>query len=107
MLHDKVSYFVNSKQNILNKNFADGLKKSGFKSWVDGDSRWLAPHLSDFYPHETVISHIRRLLAGKFARASCLNETPTQFARRMSKVEHLRLCVACETVADGLWRSDL
>ena len=50
-------------------------------------SEWLAPHLGDLYLHETVISHVRRLLANKFVRKT-LYEAPAQFAARMSKVEN-------------------
>ena len=75
----------------MNEKFAEGLRKGGFSSWVDvighGDSKWLARNLGDFYPHETVISHVRRLLSGKFSRKDCLNETPSQFKSRMAKVE--------------------
>ena len=46
----------------------------------------MASHLGDFYPHESVISHVRRLLSTKFAKSS-LHETPGQFAARMLKVE--------------------
>ena len=60
------------------------LKKSRFPPFFHKGS---SSARKDFYPHEKVISHIRRLLAGKFARANCLHETPTQFARRMAKVE--------------------
>ena len=86
VLHDKASYFVNSKQNVLNTTFGAGLRSGQFTSWVGDDSRWLASHLGDFYLHETVISHVRRLLSTKFARKA-LHETPVQFAARMSKVE--------------------
>ena len=40
----------------------------------------------DIYPHETVISHIRRLLYGEFT-CKTLCETPAQFAVRVKKVE--------------------
>ena len=70
----------------MNPTFAKGLKAGKFKSWVQEDTKWLAPHLGDLYPHETVISHIRRLLSTKFAKCS-LWETPSQFAARMKKVE--------------------
>ena len=46
----------------------------------------MAAKLGDFYPHETLISHVRRLLATKFAKDS-LHETPNQFATRMKRVE--------------------
>ena len=89
VLHDKASYFVDSTKNQLNTAFAAGLKAGKFTSWVDvaGDNtKWLAAKLGDFYPHETVISHVRRLLVTKFAKNS-LNESPGQFAARMKKVE--------------------
>ena len=57
-----------------------------FTSWADEDCTWLAKCLGDFYPHETVISHVRRLLATKFSKCS-LWETPGQFKARMLKVE--------------------
>jgi hypothetical protein len=87
VLHDKASYFVNSKTNRLNPTFCEGLQGGQFSSWVDDGAQWLAPHLGDLYLHETVISHVRRLLYTKFARKA-LYETPLQFAARMSKIEH-------------------
>ena len=86
ILHDKASYFVDSTHDQMNPTFAKGLKAGKFKSWVQEDRKWLAAHLGDLYPHETVISHIRRLLSTKFAKCS-LWETPSQFAARMKKVE--------------------
>jgi hypothetical protein len=86
VLHDKASYFVNSNTNRLNPTFGEGLRGGQFSSWVDDGAQWLAPHLGDLYLHETVISHVRRLLSTKFARKA-LYETPVQFAARMSKVE--------------------
>ena len=86
VLHDKASYFVNSKQNCLNGVFAQGLRAGQFTSWVGENCNWLAPQLGDFYPHETLISHVRRLLSSKFSRKA-LHETPGQFAARMAKVE--------------------
>ena len=90
VMHDKASYFVNNKQNTLNPTFATGLQAGYFRSWVEchgGDCRWLAKMLGDWYLHETVVSHVRRLLQSQFARKS-LHETPGQFAARMKKVEH-------------------
>ena len=90
VLHDKASYFVNSDKNLLSKTFSDGLHAGGFTSWLEsdgGDCKWLAAHLGDWYPHETVISHVRRLLSTKFARKG-LHETVNQFASRMLKVEN-------------------
>ena len=69
----------------MNTTFARGLKAGKFRSWVEEDTTWLAAHLGDFYPHETVISHARRL-STKFYKCS-LWETPQEFAMRMAKVE--------------------
>ena len=91
LLHDKASYFVNSKQNILNQNFAAGLSAGRFTSWVDtanGDCSWLASHLGDWYPHETIIAQVRKLLMTKVTRQA-LRETPRQFAHRMQRVEQI------------------
>ena len=90
LLHDKASYFVNNKQNNLNRTFAAGLRAGRFTSWVDsagGDCAWLARNLGDYYSHETGISHVRRLLSTTFVRHA-LHETPNQFAARMQKVEN-------------------
>ena len=90
VMHDKASYFVNTKQHTLNQTFAAGLQAGNFKSWATchgGDCKWLAKMLGDWFLHETVISHVRRLLQSQFARNS-LHETPSQFAARMKKVEH-------------------
>ena len=86
ILHDKASYFVNVQQNILNATFAEGLQRGRFKSWAEDDTKWLAGLLGDLYPHETVVSHVRRLLSKKFLTNS-LWETPSQFQARMKKVE--------------------
>ena len=42
--------------------------------------------MGDFYPHETVISHVQRFLSTKFAKCS-LWEKPAEFKARMLKVE--------------------
>ena len=86
ILHDKASYFVDNGRNSVNTTFARGLKAGRFRSWVEDDTSWLAPKLGDFYPHETIISHVRRLLSTKFCKCS-LWETPQQFAARMAKME--------------------
>ena len=89
VLHDKATYFVNNVNNVLNKKFAAGLRAGGFTSWAcpDGDDcKWLAGNLGDLYLHETVISHVRRLLATKFMRKA-LSEKPGEFKARMLKVE--------------------
>ena len=50
------------------------------------DCSWLAGRLGDVYPHETVISHIRRGLEQRFPR-STPGETRARFATRMAKVQ--------------------
>ena len=50
------------------------------------DCSWLAGRLGDVYPHETVISHIRRGLEHRFPR-STPGETRARFATRMAKVQ--------------------
>ena len=52
----------------------------------DADCNWLAARLGDVYPHETVISHIRRALDHRFPRCSP-GETRPRFANRMQKVQ--------------------
>ena len=87
LLHDKATYFVT--RDALNKKFAAGLRAGGFTSWASpdgGDCKWLSGNLGDLYLHETVISHVRRLLATKFMRKA-LNESPGEFRARMLKVE--------------------
>ena len=86
ILHDKASYFVDSTNNQVNKTFAEGMKAGRFKSWCQEDTKWLGAHLGDLYPHESVVSHVRRLLSTKFSKCS-LWETPQQFAARMKRVE--------------------
>lgn len=87
LLHDKATYFVNNTANQLQDEFAAALKAGRFRSWAEDGTSWLSGHLGDLYPHESVISHVRRLLSTKFAKCA-LYETPTQFAARMKKVEH-------------------
>ena len=58
-------------------------------SWLgheDDDCSWLAGRLGDVYPHETVISHIRRALDYRSPR-STPGETRARFANRMAKVQ--------------------
>ena len=60
-----------------------------FRSWVgDGtaSTKWLVKKWGDVYVHETLISHIRRLLDTDFATTK-VQETPKQFMSRMQKVE--------------------
>ena len=89
VVHDKASYFVAPKSQRLASTFADALHAAKLKSWLgdaDSDSSWLAGRLGDVYPHETVISHIRRNLESRFPRSSP-GETRTRFANRMSRVQ--------------------
>ena len=46
----------------------------------------MAPRFGDVYPHETCISHIRRLLDHKFVRTDP-KESFIQFRHKMAKVE--------------------
>lgn len=74
----------------LQGEFAEGLKDGGLRSWVgdkDADTKWVAPRLGDFYPHETLISHIRRLLTHEFLHRG-LGETRAHFRRRLDLVEN-------------------
>ena len=47
---------------------------------------WLVRKFGDVYPHETLNSHVRRLLDQEFP-CSALSETPAHFRARMLKVE--------------------
>ena len=89
VVHDKASYFVAPRSQHLTSTFADALRGAKLKSWLgdaDADCSWLAGRLGDVYPHETVISHIRRGLDHRFPR-STPGETRSRFANRMAKVE--------------------
>ena len=79
---------VTTSHERLHVNFAEALEEAGFKSWIGGPhatSKWLVSRLGDLYLHETVISHIRRVLESKFP---CLHthETVAQFRARMDRV---------------------
>ena len=89
MVHDKASYMVTAAHDRLQQTFAAALEAGGFSSWVGGPSdttKWLVKKWGDVYLHETVISHIRRLLDDDFA-CRRLGETVPQFTQRMKKVE--------------------
>ena len=89
VVHDKASYFVAPRSQRLTSSFAAALRAGKLKSWLgdaDADCSWLAGRLGDVYPHETVISHLRRGLDHRFPR-STPGETRARFARRMGKVE--------------------
>ena len=88
LVHDKASYMVNGATQTLNTVFAGACEEVGFKSWL-GDqlasTGWLCARWGDVYVHETLISHIRRLLATTFSYAS-FDETPEHFRGRMQKL---------------------
>jgi len=89
VVHDKASYMVSSAGQRLNPVFASALCDASMRSWIgsaNDSSAWLAGRLGDLYPHETAISHIRRLLAEKFI-CSRIGETEGQFRVRMQKVQ--------------------
>ena len=79
---------VTNSHERLHITFAEALAQAGLKSWIGGPhatSKWLVSRLGDLYLHETVISHIRRLLENRFP---CLHaqETVAQFRARMDRV---------------------
>ena len=62
---------------------------AGFRSWIGGihdSTKWLVEKFGDVCLRETVVAHIRRLLATEF-NSSKLEKTPAQFKRRMKCVE--------------------
>ena len=89
IVHDKASYFVAPRSQRLASTFADALRAAKLTSWLgdaDADCSWLAGRLGDVYPHETVISHVRRSLESRFPRSNP-GETRARFANRMAKVQ--------------------
>ena len=89
VIHDKASYMVTTCHERLHVTFAAALQDARMQSWVGGahdPTDWLAKKFGDVYLHETVVSHIRRLLDHEFP-CSRLGETPAQFKQRMQKVE--------------------
>ena len=90
VVHDKASYFVAPRSQRLASTFAEALRVADLKSWLgdaDANCSWLAGRLGDIYPHETVISHIRRGLEQRFPR-STPGETRARFATRVMKVQN-------------------
>ena len=89
IVHDKASYMVAPRAQRLAAPFAAALRAARLKSWLgdeDADCSWLAGRLGDAYPHEIVISHIRRALDHRFP-CSTPGETRARFANRMAKVQ--------------------
>ena len=88
LVHDKASYMVSTLHDHVNANFLAALKGVGLRSWLgngSGITKWLVKQWGDVYLHETVIAHIRRLLANKFA-SNRLVETVGHFRARMDRV---------------------
>jgi hypothetical protein len=91
VVHDMASYFVTSQNKQIQHEFASVLRVGGLRSWLGdgGDASWLAARLGDFYPHETLTSHIRTLLTHNFLHTG-VDETLAQFRVRLDKVaQHL------------------
>ena len=87
LVHDKASYMVNNATALLNTRFGEAVNAAGMRSWLgDTPATWLAPRFGDVYLHETVISHIRRLLDTRFT-CTHINETPKQFRKRLNAVQ--------------------
>lgn len=89
VVHDKASYMVTATHERLHHAFAGALTAAGFTSWVGGPSactQWLVSKWSDVYVHETLISHIRRLLYTEYM-CSTPSETVAHFMGRMRRVE--------------------
>ena len=89
IVHDKASYMVSPSHQRLNVTFANSLVDAGFASWlgsVSDTTEWLVAKWGDMYLHETVISHIRRLLEAEY-RTQSLNEPVARFTARMKQVE--------------------
>ena len=89
LVHDKASYMGTNCHALLNTGFVKAVSNAGFRSWLGGagdSTEWLAARWGDVYPHETAISHVRRLLRTRF-RAARICETLGQFKFRMGKVQ--------------------
>ena len=79
---------VSTLHDHVSANFLAALKGVGLRSWLgngSGSTKWLVKQWGDVYLHETVIAHIRRLLANKFA-SNRLVETVAHFRARMDRV---------------------
>ena len=89
VVHNKASYMVSPLHDRLVIEVARALDAGGFWSWVGGgddSASWLVKKLGDLYLHETVISHIRRLVDGEFCHNK-LYGTPAHSRQRMQLVE--------------------
>ena len=94
---------ANDKAQMLNPVFGGALAEAGLRSWTGptgSDTKWLASRRGDLDPHETVISHIRRLLMQEFVCVR-VDETYPQFKRRMRKVQDLMNSDAFRREPDG------
>ena len=86
VVHDKATYMVNHRAESLQSTFASALQSAGLRSWAGESTRWMAGRFGDVYPHETCISHIRRLLESRYCSHGP-GETFRQFRNCMAKVE--------------------
>ena len=80
MLPDQVQSLVDGRNRWCDN--------GGLKSWIGDTSataEWLVAKWGDVYLHETVISHIRRLMETKFY-CKRLGETPQQFDARCNLI---------------------
>ena len=88
VVHDKASYMVSPALDRLSVTFAEALTSAGLRSWVGtgaDSASWLSSRFSDVYPHETAISHVRRLLDEDFMCAN-VHEDAAHFRSRMERV---------------------
>ena len=88
VVHDKASYMVTPGHDRVQVTFAGALAAAGFESWAgpaSASTRWLVAKWGDVYLHETVISHIRRLLETDFVYGG-LEESVAHFKSRTKRV---------------------
>ena len=94
---------ANDYAQMLNPVFGEALAEAGLRSWAGptgSDTKWLASRLGDLYLHETVISHIRRLLMQEVVCAR-VDETYPKFKRHMLKVQDFTNSDAFRREPDG------
>ena len=96
---------VQAVSQVTTTSYKDKPARSHCRSWVgaSGDASWLVKTFGDVYLHETMVSHVRRLLDGDFA-SNKLAESPAQLAKRMQRVgpyEFLLFCRPWRTWLNG------
>ena len=105
VVHDKASYMVNATVEQLNPVFVGALTEGGFRSWVGApgaSAKWMCSKFGDVYLHETVIAHIRRLLATQFS-SQRIDKTASQFQQRLRAVQdHMNSQEFCAEGGGGL-----